>query len=243
MGQIKRVYLIIFFLTFYHTSSALTIGTLAYNPPFEVVTTTANGEEFFGFEVQLMKEICQRINEPCSFKNIPFHQLPRQINAGKIDLGIGAIIITPERRQQFLFSLPYKESHLQYITLAKADFDSIEALRGKILGLYADSPSRPLALKQFNNAIQLKFFHDSMDMLYALNKQQVNAIITNSSQALYWMANNTNVYKLLGKAFPVGEGYGIMAKLGRNDLITKINNALLSMEQDGTYLKIFESSF
>lgn len=243
MRQFKGFYLITLFLSFYHASlMAITIGTLAYNPPFEVVTTVNNVEQFFGFEIELMKEICQRIHEPCSFKNVIFHQLPQEIYDGKIDLALGAIIITPERQQEFLFSLPYKASHLQYVALAKAGIKSIETLRGKILGVYTGSPSRDSALKQFNNEIQLKFFPNSQDMLSALNDQTVNALLTNHDQALYWMANSKN-YQLVGKEFPVGDGYGIMAKLGRNDLITKINQALLSMEQDGSYLKIYKSSF
>ncbi len=51
MRPLKGFYLITLCLSFYHASlTAITIGTLAYNPPFEVVTTVNNVEQFFGFE-------------------------------------------------------------------------------------------------------------------------------------------------------------------------------------------------
>ena len=41
----------------------------------------------------------------------------------------------------------------------------------------------------------------------------------------------------------MGEGYAIMAHKNNSDLIKKINQALLDMEQDGTYLRIYNRYF
>lgn len=78
-----------------------------------------------------MKEICTRIHEQCIFKPLTFHQLPLMLNSGDIDVAIGSIIITPEREQNFLFSLPYKASDLQFIVLANSNFNKPEDLREK----------------------------------------------------------------------------------------------------------------
>lgn len=223
-----------------YSASKITIATVDYNPPFEI--QSANIGEFWGFEIALMKEICKRIHQECEFKSSLFLDVGRMVDEGKADLAIASIVITPERRKKFLFSEPYKSSYLQYVIKKNNKMRTIYALHGKKVAVYFNSPSRAFVLKQFNHQIQLTAFSNSMNMLNALTKNDVDALITNQSQALYWIANS-KTYRLLGPKFPVGEGYGIMAKLGRNDLINKVNQALLDMENDGTYLKIYSRSF
>lgn len=240
----KYAYLLFFILGYYSTGAvALTVGTLAYNPPFELESSDNHPKEFLGFDIDLMIEVCLRIHEKCTFKNELFHQFPEMINKEKIDLAVGAIIITAERRNDFLYSLPYKQSYLRYITLAPEHINSPKDLKGKTLGVYLGSPSKAYVLKQFGNSIQVKTFRRSMDMLNALDKGQVSAILTNAEQATYWISNGGNKYKSFGNKFKIGEGYGVMAKLGRNELIGKINTALVSMEKDGSYLNIYKRYF
>lgn len=232
-------------LTLFSNAYPITIkvGILAYNPPFEVLAQNSNkGKIFFGFDAAIMKEVCKRIHAECTFENYLFRDLFSQVAAGDIDLAIGAIIITPERREKFLFSLPYKQSRLQYMVLANAPYQEIKDLTGKKLGVYDYSPAMDSALQFFNHDIQLVRFKSSMDMQYALNEQEVDGIITNASQAKYWVTNDTD-YRALGASFVLGEGYGIMARRGREELIDDINQALLSMEKDGTYLSIYERNF
>lgn len=216
----------------------LVIGTLKYNPPFEV----DNNGVFFGFEIELMQDICKRINATCEFKGLQFHELPIRLATHDINLAIGTIIITPERKKKFLFSLPYKESFLQYIVRKDATYKQISELKNKTIGAYFNSPAIANITNQFNNQVKILSFPYSMDMLLALNQKKVDAVVTNFSQANYWIANNPNI-KLLGKKFIIGEGYGIMTNFQNQDLISRINKVLISMEKDGTYLKIYENTF
>lgn len=225
----------------YSNTASLTIGTLAYNPPFELLINSKKNI-FIGFEIALMQEICLRIKTKCIFTHARFEQMPTLINSGQIDLAIGSVIITPARSKEFLFSIPYKLSHLQYMTLANARYKTINDLRGTTIGMYNTSPSISLVNKQFQQHIHTKAYNNSLDMLYALNNNKVSAILTNYSQAAFWTSNNPN-FKLLGPKYRVGEGYGIYTRLGRNNLIERINNALLSIENDGTYLKLYNFSF
>ncbi|HAT9593342.1 TPA: transporter substrate-binding domain-containing protein, partial [Legionella pneumophila subsp. pneumophila] len=49
--------------------------------------------------------------------------------------------------------------------------------------------------------------------------------------------------KLLGDSFPFGVGFGVVARLDQAELIEKINQALIEIENDGTYLKIYNLFF
>ncbi|HIF0273808.1 TPA: hypothetical protein ACXYKC_002401 [Legionella pneumophila] len=94
----------------------------------------------------------------------------------------------------------------------------------------------------FNNNIQFKYYQTFMDLLNGLTDPQVSAIITNSDQAQYWVSNTPDC-KLLGDSFPFGIGFAVVARLDQAALIEKINQALIAIENDGTYIKIYNLYF
>ncbi len=243
MKFIKGLFFLV--LLFLFSSPAfcfLNVGILSYNPPFSLLINEQQSD-FFGFDAALMKEICNRLHEQCIFKPSTFHELSLMLDSGNIDVAIGSIIITPEREQNYLFSLPYKESYLQFIVLATSNFNKPVDLTGKNIAAYYESPAIPAVLQRFSGDIHLQLYTDPMDMLYALKNQDVDAVITSNSQATYWNDNETGSYRLLGSEFPVGLGYGIMTTLTNTPLMLRINQALVSIEQDGTYLNLYKDSF
>ncbi|HAT6978884.1 TPA: transporter substrate-binding domain-containing protein [Legionella pneumophila] len=221
----------------------LTIGTLSYNPPFEIqVNNSSKKNEFYGFEIELMDEICKRINAKCQYKPLLFEQILSEVNSGAIDLGIGSINITPERSERFLFSLPYKASYHQFLVPSNSNIKKIDDLKGKTIGIHLGSPTADYLTVYFNNNIQFKYYQTFMDLLNGLNDPQVSAIVTNSDQAQYWVSNTPDC-KLLGDSFPFGIGFAVVARLDQAALIEKINQALIAIENDGTYIKIYNLYF
>ena len=228
-------------LFFTHSIHAqqLAIGTISDDPPFEYL---AGKNKIAGFDIDIMTTICQRIGSQCTFKMYDFHKLFEILNKGEVDLTIAAIIITPQRRQKVLFSLPYKSNNQQLIVLGNSAFHSPTELMGKKVGVYKTSPDEAAIYRKFSGKVQLKTYEHVNDMIYALKHKQVEAIVLEYPRAIYWVSAMKS-FRLLGERFPVGEGYGIAAKLGRDDLIKKINQALESMEDDGTYLQIYQRYF
>lgn len=233
MSSLKKYLFVFCFLLFLPQvyANKLTIGTLLYKSHQENV--------FANFEVMMMKEICQRIHSECIFETVLFHEITQKMSKGTIDLALGSIIITEEKRKDFLFSLPYKESHLQYVALKKSPLNTIQQLTGKTIGVSFRCPTRNIALKHIDNTIQVKELAANMNMLKALEGKTLSAVLTHHHQAVKWA--NKRKYKLLGSKFRIGEGYGIMTQLYKKDLIKQINEALLDMENDGTYLKLYNN--
>ena len=233
MNSIRK-YLFFFCLVFLIPNlyaTKLVIGTLAFDRSYSL-----NENVFADFEIMMMKEICKRIETECEFETVLFHDISHKMSKGKIDLALGSIIITPEKRKNFLFSLPYQDSHMQYVTLKKSPLSSIQQLTGKTVGVSFRCPTRNLALKPIDNTIQVHQLASNVNMLEALEKSKVSAVLTHYHQALQWTSKKK--YKLLGSKFRIGEGYGIMTQMHQTHLIKQINEALLDMENDGTYLKL-----
>ncbi|RUR08649.1 transporter substrate-binding domain-containing protein [Legionella sp. km772] len=232
-----RKYLFFFCLCFllpHAYATKLVIGTLSYDSPF----SNTKENVFADFEIMMMKEICKRIHSECVFETVLFHDIPQKMSKGTIDLALGSIIITEEKRKNFLFSLPYQDSHLQYVALKKSSLNTIQQLTGKTIGVSFRCPTRNLALKHIDNTIQVNELPTNMNMLKALEKQKISAVLTHYHHAIQWA--NKRKFKLLGPKFRIGEGYGIMTQLHQTNLINQINEALLGMENDGTYIKLYK---
>jgi ABC-type amino acid transport substrate-binding protein len=231
------VFLCIFNINVY--SKPLIIGTEAYAPPFEVRTVKG---KFFGFDIDIMSAICKQINEECTFKSYNFYRLPEALQTGEIDLAIAAIIITPERERNFQFSLPYKINFQQLMVLKSSNYDSPSELAGKKIGVFTGSPDFEFISDKFEGTAEIKSYANVNELILALKEKKVDAIVLSISQGAYWISNYPEV-KHIGRPFRVGEGYGIAAKLGKTQLINRINRALENIEKNGVYLEIYRTYY
>lgn len=217
------------------------IGTLIYDPPFEIAADKKG--DFFGFDIDLMREICKRMRADCHFKGLPFTELFPKILTNELDLAIGAISITPDRQENFLFSLPYLASSGQYLAKHNSPIDSIEEIRNKRVGVEQGTIFKEIILEKFNQEIQVIEFHDLYMVFQALVNNDIDVLIADEEAVKYWTANNSQQFKLVGQAIPIGTGYGIMANKLSQSLIIRVNKALMEMENDGTYLRIYRRYF
>lgn len=219
----------------------LLIGTTTQNPPFNSLAD--KNDHFYGFDMDIMSEICLRIHRTCQFTPMVFNQLFSALKGEKIDLAIAAIIITPSREEEFLFSLPYLSSNAQFMTISKSSISAGKDIINKRIGTRLGTPFKELAEDMYGEKVNVKNLPDIPDLLDGLNNGSLDIVLMDAEAAQNWYANNSKIYKLIGSPIPVGNGYGIMANLYAHKLLSEINQALLSIESDGTYLKIYSRYF
>ncbi len=234
-------FLILVFLLPLSYAKPLLIGTTSQNPPFNSLADQK--DHFYGFDIDIMGEICRRIKSPCQFTPLVFNDLFTQLANNKIDLATAAIIITPERQQQFLFSLPYLESSAQFMVTQESTLTNPNHLTNKNIGTRLGTPFAGIARNIYKNQIHVTEFRDIGELLDGLNDGDVDAVLMDTEAARNWYSNTNSLYKLIGTPIPVGNGYGIMANKDRGILIEQINQALLNLEADGTYLRIYNHYF
>ena len=222
-------------------AQTLIIGTTSQNPPFNSLADQK--DHFYGFDIDMMAEICKRIHLQCKFKPIVFNDLFTELDAGNINLAIAAIIITPSRQEHFLFSLPYLESNAQFMSQLQSTINGPNDIISKKVGTRRGTPFEELALKIYNDKINIVEVSDIPDLMDGLNDKTMDVVLMDAEAAKHWFLNNSNLYKLIGNPIPVGNGYGIMANKTDAKLVSQINQALLHIESDGTYLKIYTRYF
>jgi polar amino acid transport system substrate-binding protein len=84
---------------------AFKVGSDTTYPPFESVDEATG--EIVGFDVDVAKAICEKINCTVEFNTTAWDGLFAALEAGEFDLAISGISITEERDQTFDFTDPY----------------------------------------------------------------------------------------------------------------------------------------
>ena len=89
----------------------LKVGISADFPPFEYYD---ENEELYGFDVDLMNYIGDRIGFDIEFVNMSFDQLFSAVMGGDVDCAISAIAVTEERNNVIDYTIPYLSAKLTY---------------------------------------------------------------------------------------------------------------------------------
>lgn len=232
--------MIVLLCSFLSYGQDLKIGTVVYAPPFVVA---ANKMNYFGFDIELMNGLCQRMKMTCTYVGMPFQDLFQAVTDKKVDLAIGSITITREREANVIFSLPYLASTGRFVTKSNSKINQMDDIRGKRVGVIAGRQYKDYVQTMFSNVVNISEYRDMTNLLQALNKNEVDVVAFSEPMAKYWVSANDDQYNFVGDSFSLGIGLGIMAVPEHVDLITKINKALLDMEADGSYLRLYNIYF
>lgn len=221
-------------------ANPLQIGIPPLIPPF--VMANDGHTSLSGFDIDLMNEICRRIDMECQYEPLNWDKAYVALKNGTIDASIGDITITQDRQNDYLFSLPYLPSNAQFIVQDSSSIQTVNDLPGKIIGVHHIGIFGPIILKNFGSSVSIKNYHYINEMILGLTAGEVDAIIMDAAIAQNLVTNTTNL-RLLPTKYRVGFGYAIVSNLGNEELIFKINQALLHMEVDGTYASIYNNYF
>ena len=87
------------------------VGISADFPPFEYYN---ENEELYGFDVDLMNYIGERIGFDIEFVNVSFDQLFSAVMDGEVACAISGIAITEERKNVIDYTIPYLSAKVTY---------------------------------------------------------------------------------------------------------------------------------
>ena len=225
-------------------AAPLKIGIQPYDPPFSMQIN--KNHQFTGFEAQLMAEVCTRLKTDCEYIPLTLSDFFPQLLAHSIDLAIGQISITLEREKQFLFSMPYFLSNGQFIALINSPIKKISDIQDKTIGIFKGSLYKTYLLQLVNHQADIVELSDSPSAFEALINGDVDVLLLDTIDEVYWIANSShqpNEFRFIGDPIPLGNGYGILAHVESTPLISKVNKALMDMESDGSYLRIYNLYF
>ena len=219
---------------------AFAVSSHAANKTLVVATDTAfvpfefkQGDKYVGFDVDLWAAIAKELKLDYTLKPMDFSGIIPALQTKNIDLALAGITITDERKKAIDFSDGYYKSGLLVMVNANNnDIKDVKDLNGKVVAVksgtgsvdYAKANIKTKDLRQFPN----------IDNAYM-------ELGTGRADAVLKTAGNGK-FKAVGESLEA-QNYGIAFPKGSDELREKVNGALKTLRENGTYNEIYKKWF
>ncbi len=219
-------------------TGTLTVATEPAFPPFEF--QDENGE-LDGFDIDLMEAIGETAGLEVQFESLPFDGIIPALQAGTVDAAISGMTITEERLQTVDFSRPYVKAGLAIAVQAdNTEVASLDDLQDKRIAVQIGTTGAETAAEI--PGAELSTFDSAPLALQELANGNVDAVINDAPVTLDAIASgNIDGLKVVGELLTT-EFYGIALPKGSPN-VEIINDALMTMMEDGTYAAIYQEWF
>lgn len=206
------------------------VATDATWAPFEIVNEQTKQIE--GFDIDLFNAIAAKEGIKITFQNVAFDPLLAGMAQGTYDAAISSITITADRQKAMLFSDPYFDAG-QIVTVQSINttIKTKADLTGKKVAAQLGTTG---AIEAGNIPGAVVRPYDDIGLAFQdLKNGQVDAVICDNPVALNYVATSPAELKTVGTVF-TNEQYGIAVAKGKDDLLSKINDGLKKIKDDGT---------
>ena len=214
----------------------LVIATSPDFPPFE--SLDENGE-VVGIEIEIMELICQELGVELVIEQINFDSVLPGVQAGKYDVGVSGISVTPAREENTLFTDPYCLAAQAIVVLNGSSITCKADLQGKTIAVQSGTTAEAYAME---NGYTFNSYTANTDAQEALLAGKVDAWViddlTAADMVKLYNAENGDVLVVLDEAMTT-EPYAFAFKLGDDELVAAINEIINKLVADGTVAEIF----
>lgn len=215
----------------------LVVGTTGSQPPLNA--TTKDGR-IIGFDADIATMIAAGLGVEVKFNTMPFADLLPALEAGKVDLVISSMSMTPERNRKYAFIGPYYVSGKGVLTklknlVALQEASGLNDFDMKIAAL-ANSTSQMFVEKAASRAklVTTKTYDEALDLLI---NDKVDAIVADYPYCAFTAFRYQNKGLSAGQAPLTFEPLGI-AMPEDTLLINWVQNFMLLMEGSGELERI-----
>lgn len=214
----------------------LTIATSPDFPPFE--SLGENGE-VFGIEIDILNLICAELGVELEINQMDFESVLPGIQAGKYDVGVSGISVTPEREENTLFTAPYCLAAQAIVVLKDSPITCKADLEGKTVSVQTGTTAEEFCM---GAGYTVNAYTANADAQEALISGKVDAWViddlTAAEMVKLYNEENGETLVVLSEAMTT-EPYAFAFKLGDDDLVNAINEIINKLVADGTVAEIF----
>jgi len=229
---------------------AFAVSSTAAEKKLVVATDTAfvpfefkQGDQYVGFDVDLWAAIAKQLNLDYTLKPMDFSGIIPALQTRNIDLAIAGITITDERKKAIDFSDGYYQSGLQVMVKASNDsIKGIDDLNGKVVAVKSGTGSVDYA-KQHIKTKDLRQFPNIDNAYMELGTGRADAVLHDTPNIQYFIHTaGKGQFKAVGDSL-AAQQYGIAFPKGSDELREKVNGALETLRENGTYNALYKKWF
>lgn len=217
----------------------LRIGLEGTFPPFN--SKNPQGE-LVGFGVDISKAIAAKLGVKPVFVTTEWSGIIAGLEAGKFDVIVNQVGVTPQREKVLDFSTPYTYSAAQLIQRKNdtRQFKSLEDLKGKKLGVGLGTNYMDMA--KAVPGIDVKTYPGAPEYLRDLAAGRLDAAL-NDRLMLAYLLKHSELPLRPGATVGAGNPSAIPFKKGNPEFKKAIDDAIAQLEADGTFKKISDNWF
>ena len=213
------------------TRGTLRIALEGTYPPFNF-RDQASGQ-LAGYDVDVAHTVATRMGLNPEFVLTEWSAILPALRAGRVDVAISQVIITPQREKTFDFSAPYLYSQSRLIVREneRATYGTLADLKGRKLGVRQNSVFEQQAMAV--PGIDVKRYPAVPENLQDLAFGRIDALLDDSLLVGY-LVRQTQLPLKAGARIGAPLRAGIAMRKGRPQLKLAIDKALREARSDGT---------
>jgi polar amino acid transport system substrate-binding protein len=214
-------------------------------PPF--TETNASGE-WVGFEIDLAKALCKEMQVECEPAPIAWDGIIPALTSGKVDMILGSLSITDERKQTIAFSDRYYYTASSFVAPKGSGIDvSPEAMKGKILGVQSSTTNADYAQKTYKDGVEIKYYNTQDEVNADLAAGRIDVMLADQiAMDAFLKSDAGKDMETVAVAPPdpaFGEGIGVGLRKEDTELLAKVNAGIKALLASGEYDKIAKKYF
>lgn len=233
------------------TEGTLTVATNAEFAPFEYTDDDGNP---IGFDMDVAKAIADLLDLKLEIKDMAFESVLTAVASNQADIAMAGLTIRPDRQEQVLFCEEYYSASQVVIArkgdaiLNLTDKAAIDnALKNKKIGyqngttggLYVEGDGKDYV--KIAGATGVGYTSGTMAVLDLLN-EGIDYVIIDNAPAMSLVSKNSATLALNSTVLTT-ENYAFAVRLGNTELQEKINSAIATLKENGTWDTIMAKYF
>ena len=219
-----------------HAQETIRAVTDATFPPMEFVK---DGKRT-GFDIELVEALAGAMGKKVEWIDIDFKGLIPALQAGRADIAVSAIYITPERSKVVDFTDPYYAGGLVVLTKTDGPIKTLKDLDGRKVSVQVGTKSVNY-LKDHFPAVQRVEVEKNQEMFNLVQIGRADAAVTGKPAAKLFAQSTTGLTVLNDQV--TTEDYGIAVPKSKPELTRELNAALQKLKSDGSYQAIVTKWF
>ena len=221
--------------------AVLTMATNAAFPPYEY----KEGDAYAGIDIEIAQAIADKLDMTLEIKDVEFGSIIGGVQSGKFDMGIAGMTVTDERLESVNFSTSYATGIQVVIVAEGSAIKSLDDLKGDgsmKFGVQQDTTGDIYASDTAENGgygeDNVIRYKTGADAVQALKAGKVQAVIIDNEPAKSFVAAKEGLTILDGEW--TKEDYAIAIAKENTELVTKVNDALAELEDEGKLAEIID---
>ncbi len=207
-------------------------------PPFE----SLEGKEVVGIEVEIMEKVADELGVELEITQMDFDLVLPGVQAGKYDVGVSGISVTPDREKNVDFTDPYCLAAQAIVVVEGSPIKSKADLEGKKISLQTGTTAEEYCMGE---GYDVSPFKANTDAQLALVNGKVDAWViddlTAAEMVEVYNAENDQKLVILDEAMTT-EPYAFAFQKGSDELVVKISEIINGLVEDGTIADIFKAN-